>query len=615
MRRPWCFATQTGLLPRPGALAAVGLLALLLGSAGASAGEAPASSDAAAAVRPTRAKVACAPDELRVSSPARCTATVTDIGSGRKIAPAGSVGFTSSGSGAFDATSCTLAATGTGAISSCAVTYTPGRIGTGEHTITSSYAGNDVHGASSARVELSISPPNDDRRAAAPLGAPPASLRGTTAGSTVSFSDPDPRCASVEGTVWYGFSARAPRRIAVRLKAHGNLDAAVAVFKRVRSQLVQVGCVPTDSKGIAGVAFDAVKRGRYLILVGQRESSAASTFSLELFAPPFAKPPGAPLPRHGVRSLVDPLTKPEQAWSVRLAAGKTYRINLAADGGRCLPLYLFAGKTRSFSDTEPARYSRCGGYLVFTPGPDEGGRYSLLVESEGGRGGIQRYRLQVARAGVDDVAPGLLLQNGQTRRGMLSGVGTDVLDLYRLDVAHRTDVTVRLGAGKHARFELLLVSSGGRRIACACRRAVGGTLRTRLDPDTYFLAVRARDQSSGPYAVSLLIREITTTTALLSGSPDTTATPRQPVVLTADVTPGAAIGGRVRFQVDRFDPIEGWQFHRLFFARVGAGGSASVSWTPPSVGRWRVRAVFVGTRSASPSTSGHAVVVVGAPAK
>ena len=55
-------------------------------------------------------------------------------------------------------------------------------------------------------------------------------------------------------------------------------------------------------------------------------------------------------------------------------------------------------------------------------------------------------------------------------------------------------------------------------------------------------------------------------------------------------------------QIDRFDPLTGWHFHRL--VRVPVGGSAS--WVPPAEGRWRVRARFLGTRTASPSRSEYA---------
>ena len=67
-----------------------------------------------------------------------------------------------------------------------------------------------------------------------------------------------------------------------------------------------------------------------------------------------------------------------------------------------------------------------------------------------------------------------------------------------------------------------------------------------------------------------------------------------------------AASGVVELQVDRFDPLTGWQFNRLL--RVAVGGS--VGWRPPAEGRWRLRASFRGTIDASPSRSGYAHLLV-----
>ena len=571
--------------------------------------EAGSMSATAAAVRPTKTTVSCRPETLTPNSSTACTAKVADSGSGRKSAPSGSVGFASSAPGSFDAESCILAASGAAA-ATCAIAYRPVAIGNGAHAITASYTGSEAHAPSTAGFELEVTPLNDSRRNATVVRAPPSSIQGTTVGATTDYSDPESTCGESGGTVWYALGTRSRGRIAVRMRAHGKLDAVVAVFRRVRSQLQPLGCVPTDEKGIGGIAFQAERAGRYLILVGERENSAASTFRLELFAPPLAKSPGAPLPRGGIRSSVDPLTRPEAAWSVVLTPGKTYRINLASDRGRCLSLAMFGPGTSSFARARPIRVSGCGGYLAFTPGPDGGGRYSLLVRAEGNRGGMQRYRLQVARAGRDDVAPGLLIRDGQSRRGSLSGRSIDVLDLYRFDVTHRTEVTARLHVPQRVDFDLVLLSSEGASIACACRRKGVQELWARLDEGTYFIVVRARDQTTGRYRVSLLIREITSTVLLIEGASTTTVGLGTAVQLSAQVSPSAATGGLVRLRIDRFDPIEGWQFFRLLGARVGSGGLATVSWSPPTVGRWRIRANFIGTNAASPSAGTAALLLV-----
>jgi hypothetical protein len=566
---------------------------------------------APAALRPTKTTVACKPDTLIAGASTSCTVRVADTGTGKKSPPAGTASVATSAPGAFDSEACTLATSGAAA-ATCTVAYRAAAIGNGVHVISASYGGSDVHAVSNGRFELGVTPPNDNRRSASPLRGAPSSVQGTTVGATFDYSDPESGCNESESTVWYSLAARSSGRVAVRLRAHGRLDAVLAVFRRVRSHFERLGCVPTDERGIGGIAFEAGRGGRYLVLVGERDSSASSTFQLELFAPPLARPPGVRLPTGGARSSVDPLTRPEAAWSFATTAGTTYRINLAPARGRCLPLYLFGPGTSSFAKSRPIRARDCGGYFVFTPGPDQAGRYSLLVEAHGNRGGRQQYRLRVARAGRDDTAPGLPIADRQTRRGSLSGGSIDVLDLYRFHVDHRTEVTTRLRAPAKSRFELVLLSDAGGRIACLCARGRSSPLRARLDEGDYFVAVQARGTTAGRYAISLLIREITSTVALVEGVPDATAPLGHPIELSARLTPSAAVGGRVRFRVDRFDPIEGWQFSRIIGGRVASSGLAAVRWTPPTVGRWRVRAFFVGTTHAAPSASGHVSLLVSA---
>ena len=70
--------------------------------------------------------------------------------------------------------------------------------------------------------------------------------------------------------------------------------------------------------------------------------------------------------------------------------------------------------------------------------------------------------------------------------------------------------------------------------------------------------------------------------------------------------------GPVRIVVERFDPIDGWQFSRAYRVRAGSG-TATVAYNPPGVGRYRFTAEFLGTRGASPSRSGTAFFKVQGP--
>jgi hypothetical protein len=184
------------------------------------------------------------------------------------------------------------------------------------------------------------------------------------------------------------------------------------------------------------------------------------------------------------------------------------------------------------------------------------------------------------------------------------------VDLYRFEVSHLSDVTLRYQGSPSLTFDLPLVSATGGRIRCACGERGQGELRARLGEGEYYVAVRALGRTGGSYRLSLLVRELTRTTATIDGTGNATSTPGRWVSLGALVTPSAAVGGPITLQIDRFDPIEGWQFVRLFHVRVGSGGGVSVTWRPPTLGRWRLRATFEGSRSASPSRSGYAYLVV-----
>src|SRR5262245_44060641 len=75
------------------------------------------------------------------------------------------------------------------------------------------------------------------------------------AGSTVDakYDASDPQCGhAVHGTVWYGFSRARHGTVLVTLKAAGDLDAVVSVYrKEPAGELKLLRCAPTDKKGKA----------------------------------------------------------------------------------------------------------------------------------------------------------------------------------------------------------------------------------------------------------------------------------------------------------------------------------------------------------------------------
>jgi hypothetical protein len=394
----------------------------------------------------------------------------------------------------------------------------------------------------------------------------------------------------------------------------------VAVYRRERSHLTGLGCSRTDARGLAGAAF-RVRRGQtYLVVVAQREGSIAGRFELRVLQPEHPEnAPGRALPAGGAWSSVDRLLDPNDVWAVELQAGTVYRINLVRHANRCLPLGLYRPGLRDLVGEQPLRRWSCAGYETFTPGPDGGGQYSLRILPDKTYRGTQAYRLAVAAAERDDTAPGVFLQSGQRLTGSLSPRTIDTLDLYRFVVPRPGVLAVDLDDGAKAVLDLLVVTEDGKTVQCKCDQQGPFKLRLRLLPEHYYVAVRAKSGPALSYRMLFFVRDITSTGLLANGLEHVQVAPGQalPIVATARTSLGGsafgAAGGVMRFQFDRLDPFVGWNFVESAPVPVGADGSALLTWTPPSPGRWRAHAVFFGTAKASPSSSGYVFVDVEEP--
>jgi hypothetical protein len=455
-------------------------------------------------------------------------------------------------------------------------------------------------------ASAATAPANDAQAGAQVVHSLPAALTGTTVGATSEAGEPVSQCASgTNSSVWYSVRSSGAQRIAVKLAASGALDATVDVYHAVRSQLTPVECDRTDSHGKASLSFKASKNGVYLIRVAAQENSQLAPFSLEVFLPtPAVGPPGAPLSAGGVSGQVDPIQNVNAAYAVTLRAGVSYLINLAnGSGGGCVNGRLYPPGTRSFEEGTPAVvHINCRGYRLFTPGAGQGGRYSFEVTPRDR--GVKHFRLQIARADSSETAPGLALGNYAHGHGRLDGRGVHVLRLYRMDVTSHSDLTLKLKAPPAADFNLQLRNINGGVVECACGDSGSQTLMHRLEPGRYYAVVSVRDNSSGSFTLVRESRTITTTRLSFSAAQ---ATAGQGLGIAVKVSPGAS--GPVTVDIERFDPVFGWQFYRESHA-TASGGSANVAFTPPAVGRWRAKASYGGSRTFSPSAVGFSYLLV-----
>ena len=447
-------------------------------------------------------------------------------------------------------------------------------------------------GAFELNAKLFLPPANDTRRQATPYGPLGGVVKGSTLGATSDSNDPQ-GCGLAAGTVWYAVSPGKAERLVLKLHAVGDLDAAVGVVRRIRSEYSTVACGTTDTNGDAALAWDIESGASYMVAVGQRKGSPPGDFTLTvLSAPGREAAPGTHLPATGTNSTVNWLTDVNDVYWTALVPGQTYRI--AFRSSNCATMVL------RHKQAEIGHFS-CSGYTTFTPGPDGGGRYVFDVLAPS-RSATAAYQLQVAGAGPDDQGMGLELGNLSTVHGSLTPSGVDVVDVYHFDVTRMSDVRLRLGKTAGARFTFTLLADDGRRIGNSDKE-----LRRNLPPGHYVVAVHGDvGTPSGRYALGLVVRQLTQTTLAASAS---AVTPGTAVTFTVQTSP-APNGGVLELEIDRFDPLMGWQFSRLIRVAVPGG---SVSWTPPALGRWRAHVRFLGTLAFSPSDSGYVLVVVANP--
>lgn len=443
------------------------------------------------------------------------------------------------------------------------------------------------------RADLALPPDNDQRDEATQLARLPATVHATTLGAT---ADGYGACTLYGGGVWYRFKGPRTGRVLLRLVT-GERDGVVSAFRRSRNQVDQIGCSATDREGKAELGFPAAADADYLILVGDKSGSGPGDFVLTVRAGEaperFAR---RSLSLRGAHDSVNGLTDVNDMWSVRMRRGTTYRIGFSSK--------LCAHAALRKGDHTLLRLG-CHAYATFTPGPDGGGRYAVEVSASSYHR-AQGYRLRVAPAAQDDIGVGLELAPGTAAHGRLSPRGIDIIDVYHFDVERLSEVRLKLARPAGRSFSLILLSDSGKKIAVEDESAV---LRRRLSRGRYVAAVQSEVGSRpGRYLLRLRLRDITSTSVLVSGRRSAEITPGTAVAIQCLVSPSSS-GGRVELQIDRFDTLTGWHFHRLI--RVSA--DAMVSWRPPAAGRWRVRARFLGTRSSAPSRSGYAHLLVARP--
>jgi hypothetical protein len=450
-------------------------------------------------------------------------------------------------------------------------------------------------------------PTNDGRDDAQLIEKLPKSISGTTDGASLEAGELGSSCSGDSNSVWFRYDARHDVRVVGRLQAGVDLDATFTVYLRLRSNQRELACDITDTHGRGAIAFTARKGESYLIRVAQRPDSTSGPFQLNLSPAPKQRIPGPALPRGGVAGSLDRASLPAQPWAVGMSAGVHYRIALEQRGSACLTASLYAPGAFN-AGRPPIEHLTCDhDYTLVTPHPGHGGRYTIMVNARTAVRGPQRYHLQVGRAGADDIAPGVLIPNFARISGHLDGDGVDALDLYRFNVTSLTRLFLSLKAGPRSHFDLMVIDPLGDKLACSCGANGNRSIVKDLKRGNYYVAVRAQDATRGNYRLTRASRQITATHQFLSSSILDPGTPEQ---FTVNVSP--AVSGPVGIVIEQLDPLAGWQYLRTLHA-TATDGHATVGFVAASVGHFRARTVYKGTRDTATSHTGLAQFIVSNP--
>ena len=462
-------------------------------------------------------------------------------------------------------------------------------------------------------------PPNDDRAAAQVIPTLPVTVAGSTIDATSGPGSPD-----AAPDVWYRYTAATGGRLSLTLAAGGDLEGSVQAYALRRSTLVELGAEETDEDGAASITFAVTAGQVVLVRVAQAPISASAPFTLRFSAAAQpVRPPGTALTPAGATVTLERVLRPAAAFNVTLRAGRTYRV--ATSGLAVAPaaapsdeddddeaeddapacgsrLELYRPGTTDFDDTSPALSLGCGDYELFTPGRGESGRWLLRASVPSSVRGAQRLHLQLAGAGTDDTAPGRYLDNHSAVGGTLQGTRINRVDLYRFQLRSRSALSLVLARGADE-LGLTLRTDTGQTV----ESGGDGAIRRDLAPGRYFVSVEAPAGVDARYVLRRASRTITRSSVAISGV--TRARGRLGQALTVSVRTRPAVSGLVRLTFSRFDPIAGWQYLATRDVR-SAAGRATTAFRAPALGRFRVRAEYLGTRDAAPSATGFASVLV-----
>jgi hypothetical protein len=216
--------------------------------------------------------------------------------------------------------------------------------------------------------------------------------------------------------------------------------------------------------------------------------------------------------------------------------------------------------------------------------------------------------LHVSAATSKETAPGIFLPNFKPVTGRLNGERIDVVRLYRFNVTRPRDLELDLMADSAAPLNLKLLNDQGRYLQCNCGNTGQQTIRRQLSPGRYFVVVEAHSFGSAQFTLTRKLRLITHVHVTFDSARYEQIAPARAIRVATHVTP--SVDGPITIEIQRFDPVQRWQFYRAYHVRA-IQGLAEIAFVPPHIGRWRAWVSYDGTKTASPATGGPAQALVG----
>ena len=368
-----------------------------------------------------------------------------------------------------------------------------------------------------------------------------------------------------EHSVWYSVRAAArsasPSTWRPRVRSTRPID----VYHAVRSELQRVGCAAhrLPRRGVAQLQRlqeRAVRdpRGR---AAGASQLAGVHARGVPAHARRgAARAPG--YPRAAPAVSVDRIQNINAAYSVVLRSGVSYLVNLANETGRSVR------ERRAVRDPGRARSKKA------SPRAAPALRRLRPVHSRAqAREACYSHRVDAA----DILQAGAALPPRRSRppappkrRPGLRSATTAARGAARRQrrpraapVSHRrprahSNLTLRLRAPSSADFNLQLRNVNGQVIECACGGSGPQTLTKQLRPGRYYAVVSVHDATAGNYTLERAVADDHRRRTSPSGPPR--RVPGSQWGWTSRSAP--SVSGPVTVDIERFDPVFGWQFYR-----------------------------------------------------